>query len=164
MKTNQTRPTPTGGSFLFQMKKILSEKDLVDNYISQKIIPHNYDEGDEIHYLREFPLNVKNESRRVDLIIYNATKERADLIEFKNRPINPNDFLQICNYYYLFLEQYPIYENNSFSHLVGKMPSSKVSKSILTVGFEKLKVWYFFGSSILDIYEHDRETMLFCDL
>lgn len=154
----------TIGAFLFPMKKILSEKDLVDQYIDQKIVPYDFDEGDEIHYIREFPLNVKNEKRRIDLIVYNSTKGRSDLIEFKNRPINPRDFLQIYNYYYLFLDQHPIHEANSFCHLIGKMPTSKVVKTILTVGFEKMKVWYFFELGGLDIYEHDRETMKLCDL
>lgn len=146
------------------MTKILSEKILVDQYIEQKIIPYDFDEGDKISYIKEFSLKSKTESRRIDLVIYNETKKRTDLIEFKNRPIMPRDFLQIYNYYYLFLEQYPIYEGSAFCHLVGKMPINKVAKTILTVGFEKMKVWYFFGSNTLDIYEHDRETMLLCDL
>lgn len=163
---NQPSPIDydTIGAFLFPMKKILSEKDLVDQYIDQKIVPYDFDEGDEIHYIREFPLNVKNEKRRIDLIVWNSTKGRSDLIEFKNRPINPRDFLQIYNYYYLFLEQYPIHEGNAFCHLVGKTPVSKVAKTILTVGFEKMKVWYFFELGGLDIYQHDRETMKLCDL
>jgi hypothetical protein len=153
------------GAFLFPiMSKILFEKDLVDKYIEQKIMPYDFDEGDKITYIREFTLKVKNESRRIDLIIYNETKKRSDIIEFKNKPITPRDFLQIYNYYYLFLEQYPIHSESAFCHLVGKMPTSKVAKTILTVGFEKMKVWYFFGNAILDIYEHDYETMKLCDL
>ena len=146
------------------MSKILSEKDLVDQYINQKIIPYDFDKGDEFEYFKEFPIKVKNESRRIDLVIYNKTKGRADLIEFKNRPINPNDFLQISNYFYLFLNQHPIYEGHTYSHLIGKSSDSNIVKSLISVGFEKLNVWYFWGSSELDVYRQDRGLVLFCDI
>jgi hypothetical protein len=146
------------------MSKILSEKDLVDQYINQKIIPYDFDQGDEFEYFKEFPIKAKNESRRIDLIIYNKTKGRTDLIEFKNRPINPNDFLQISNYFYLFLNQHPIYEGHTYSHLIGKPSDSNVVKSIISVGFEKLHVWYFWGSNDIEVYKQDRNLVLLCDL
>ena len=162
--TQPHRLRPDWGFFILIMSKILSEKDLVDQYISQKIIPYDFDQGDEFQYFKEYPIKVKNESRRIDLFIYNKTKGRADLIEFKNRPINQNDFLQISNYYYLFLNQHPIYEGHTYSHLIGKSSDSNVVKSIISVGFEKLNVWYFWGSNDLDVYRQDRELVLLTDL
>jgi hypothetical protein len=162
---NQLAPfdCDTIGAFYFMANKfILSENHLVNFYIENKMVPYENLENDKIHYLKEYKLNFEGEKRRIDLLIFNKSIERIDLIEFKNKPIELRDIFQISNYYYLFLKTYPKFENCTYCHLIGNAPQSRKIDSLITVGFERLKLWYFWAyQDGIDVYEQDREIALF---
>lgn len=125
------------------------------------MVPYDHSEKDKITYFKEYRIEFGGEKRRVDLLIHNETISRIDLIEFKNKPIELRDIFQISNYYYLFLKQFPEYENCSYTHLVGQSPNSRKIDSLLTIGFDRLKLWYFWPNKFgIDIYDQDREITL----
>ena len=133
---------------------IESEKELVRIFIEKGIIPYEKSENDEIVYLREY--NVKDRSRvkRIDLVLANKTKNRVDLIEFKNRKLCPNDFLQIAEYYYLFRIKFPDLKKRTFCHLIGRENSSKDLRNLNAIGFKKLQTWFFYeNSDSIKIYD-----------
>jgi len=163
VKTNPAPSSPTRlGLFYFMANNFIStEKDLVDFYKEKKIVPYDHSEKDKITYFKEYKIEFDNEKRRIDLVVFNESISRIDLIEFKNKPIELRDIFQISNYYYLFLKQFPEYENSSFTHLIGKSPNSRKIDSLLTIGFDRLKLWYFWpNKNGIDIYDQDREITL----
>lgn len=126
------------------------------------MVPYDNAENDKIIYFKEYKIEFKGEKRRIDLLLYNHTKSRIDLIEFKNKPIELRDIYQISNYFYVFLKQFPEYENCTYTHLIGKCSESRKIDSLLTVGFDRLKLWYFWAyKNGIDIYKQDREIALF---
>jgi hypothetical protein len=163
VKTNPAPSSPTRlGLFYFMANTIIeTEKKLVDWYIKNNIVPYQTNGANQITYLKEYNLNYQGEKRRVDLLVYNKDIERIDLIEFKNKPIELRDVFQIANYYYIFLKTAPEFENCSYCHLIGKSPNSRKIDSLITIGFEKLKLWYFWPCKDgVDIYEQDRDITL----
>lgn len=142
-------------------KYILSEKDLVNFYLQNKITPYKSSKEDSIIYLKEYNISLEKEKRRIDLIVFNKSKERIDLIEFKNKPIELRDIFQISNYYYLFLKNFPEFQDFTYCHLIGNCSKSRKIETLLAVGFEKLKLWYFWDyKDGIDFYEQDREITL----
>lgn len=140
---------------------ILTEDHLVNFYIKEKMAPYDHSENHKKTYLKEYKIEFGGEKRRVDLLIHNENLGRIDLIEFKNKPIELRDIFQISNYYYLFLKQFPEHENCSYTHLIAKSANSRKIDSLLTIGFDKLKVWYFWPhKNGVDIYDQDREITL----
>jgi hypothetical protein len=106
-------------------KFLLTENHLVNFYIENKMVPYENLENDKILYLKEYKLNFEKEKRRIDLLIFNKSSERIDLIEFKNKPIELRDIFQIANYYYLFLKEFPKFENCTYCHLIGNSAQSR---------------------------------------
>ena len=143
-------------------KYVLSENQLVNFYLENKLTPYESSKEDSIFYLKEYKINFEKENRRIDLVVFNKTSQRIDLIEFKNKPIELRDVFQISNYYYLFLKNFPEFEDFTYCHLIGNCAQSRKIDSLLTVGFEKLKLWYFWDyKDGIDFYEQDREITLF---
>ena len=132
---------------------IQSERELVNIFIENGIIPYNKNENDEIIYLREYNVKDGSKIKRIDLVMVNKTKKRIDLIEFKNRSLTANDFLQIADYYYLFRIKFPDLKKITFCHLIGRDSNSKDLRNLNAIGFKKLKTWFFWEKSdSIDIY------------
>jgi hypothetical protein len=125
------------------MKKIESESDLVRHFIENSIYNHIYDEGDKISCLREFVILDEDKRYRVDLLLLNYTKEKIALIEFKNRKLCPNDFFQIAKYYRNFMKNHNYDESVVECYLIGKSTTSKDFISLVSMGIEKLNVYFF---------------------
>lgn len=143
-------------------KFVLSENHLVNFYLENKLAPYEYSKEDLIVYFKEYKINFESENRRVDLVVFNKTQIRIDLIEFKNKPIELRDIFQISNYYYLFLKNFPEFQEVTYCHLIGNCSQSRKIDTLLTVGFEKLKLWYFWEyKDGIDFYEQDREIALY---
>lgn len=135
---------------------------MVNFYLENKLTPYESSKDESIIYLKEYKINFEHENRRIDLVVFNKTLERIDLIEFKNKSIELRDIFQISNYYYLFLKNFPEFEDFTYCHLIGNCTQSRKIDSLLAVGFEKLKLWYFWAyKDGIDFYEQDREITLF---
>ena len=142
--------------------KIETEKQLVEIFIEKGIIPYEKKETDEIFYLKEYNVKDKSRIKRIDLLLVNKTKNRVDLIEFKNRKLCPNDFFQIADYYYLFINQFPDLKKRTFCHLIGRETNSKNLRNLNAIGFKKLKTWFFWEeSNSIEIYYQDENCALY---
>ena len=129
--------------------------------MENKLAPYECLEEESIVYFKEYKIKFESENRRIDLLVFNKSQERIDLIEFKNKPIELRDIFQISNYYYLFLKNYPEFQEITYCHLIGNSCQSKKIDTLLTVGFEKLKLWYFWDNKYgIEFYEQDREITL----
>lgn len=133
---------------------IESEKELVNIFIDHGIIPYKKNKNDDIVYLREYNVKDGKKIKRIDLVIVNKTKERIDLIEFKNKRLTPSDFLQIADYYYLFRIKFPDLKKITFCHLIGRDSKSKDLRNLNAIGFQKLKTWFFYeNKNSISIYD-----------
>ena len=140
---------PPVGLFYFQKMTDLiieSEKELVNIFIENGIMPYKKNKNDDIVYLREYNVKDGRKIKRIDLVMVNKTKQRIDLIEFKNRRLTPTDFLQIADYYYLFRIKFPDLKKRTFCHLIGRESSSKDLRNLNAIGFKKMNTWFFYES------------------
>jgi hypothetical protein len=126
------------------MEKIKSESDLVRYFIENSIYNDIYDKNDEIKCLQEFVIPDGYKRNRVDLLLLNYSKEKIALIEFKNRKLCPNDFFQIAKYYRDFLRIHDYEPSVVECYLIGKHTTSKSFNSMISMGIESLKVYFFY--------------------